>query len=161
MRRVVGEESGSLEELFCEEFGEELLVWCGASWERVVITMGMCAISGPRVTSREDDEEEVEQQQQGYDTSSPRSSAGTFSSSGASTLSSDDCSSTLDVMDAEGMDSCDQVDSSAIWKRTIPKGRRCKPLSFSGIIEYDANGKQVKIYVGDEDSWHTEERSRG
>ena len=124
-----------------------------------MITMGMCAISGPRVISPED-EEEVEQQQQGYDNSSPRSSAGTFSSSGASTLSSDDCSSTQDVMDAEGMDSCDQVDS-AIWKRTIPKGRRCKPLSFSGIIEYDANGNQVKIYVGDEDSWHTEEHSRG
>ena len=123
-----------------------------------MITMGMCAISGPRVTSPEDDEE-VEQQQ-GYDNSSPRSSAGTFSSSGASTLSSDECSSTQDVMDVEGTESYDQVDS-AIWKRTIPKGRRCKPLSFSGIIEYDANGKQVKIHVGDDDSWHTEECSRG
>jgi hypothetical protein len=124
--------------------------------------MGMCAISGPRVTtSPEDEEEEVQQhKKQGYGNSSPRSSAGTFSSSGASTLSSDDCSSTQDVMEAEGMDSCDQVDSP-IWQRTIPKGRRCKPLSFSGIIEYDANGKQVKIYVGDDDSWHTEERSRG
>ena len=120
--------------------------------------MGQCAISGRRVASPEDEEEEeVEQQQQGYDNSSPRSCAGTFSSSGASTLSSDDCSSTQDVMDAEGMDSYDQVDPSAIWMRTIPKGRRCKPLSFSGIIEYDEKGNQVKIHVGDEDSWHSTE----
>jgi len=140
----------------CCEFRVISCAW-RALWS---VAMGQCAISGPRVGSPEDDEEEVEQQQQqqGCDDSSPRSCAGTFSSSGASTLSSDDCSSTQDVMDAEGMDSYDQVDS-AIWQRTIPKGRRCKPLSFSGIIEYDEKGNQVKIHAGDEDSWHTEECS--
>jgi hypothetical protein len=32
-----------------------------------------------------------------------------------------------------------------LWQRTIPKGRRCKPLSFSGMIVYDENGKRVEV----------------
>lgn len=106
--------------------------------------MGMCAISGPRVMSAD---EELEQES----TSSATSSA-------MSTVSMSDDSSSQDLIDTEGVDSCDQVDF-AIWKRTIPKGRRCKPLSFSGIIDYDENGNQVRIHEGDDDSWHTEDWS--
>ena len=106
--------------------------------------MGMCAISGPRVSSPD---EELEQE-----------SARSATSSAMSTVSMSDDSSSQDLMDMEGVDSYDQVDF-AIWKRRIPKGRRCKPLSFSGIIDYDENGNQVRIHEGEDDSWHTEDWS--
>jgi len=32
---------------------------------------------------------------------------------------------------------------SALWKRTIPKGRRCEPLDFSGLILYDEHGNRL------------------
>lgn len=75
-----------------------------------------------------------------------------------STASMSDGSSSRNLMGMEGVDSYDQV-GSAIWKRTIPKGRRCKPLSFSGIIDYDENGNQVRIHEGEDDSWDTEDWS--
>lgn len=32
----------------------------------------------------------------------------------------------------------------ALWKRTIPKGRRCEPLDFSGLILYDEHGNSIQ-----------------
>ncbi|CAN4079904.1 unnamed protein product [Withania somnifera] len=34
-------------------------------------------------------------------------------------------------------------DENALWKRTIIKGEKCRPLEFSGKISYDANGNLV------------------
>lgn len=34
-------------------------------------------------------------------------------------------------------------DENALWKRTIIKGEKCRPLDFSGKISYDANGNLV------------------
>uniref|UniRef100_A0A803M467 Uncharacterized protein n=1 Tax=Chenopodium quinoa TaxID=63459 RepID=A0A803M467_CHEQI len=32
------------------------------------------------------------------------------------------------------------LDDDAVWKKTIIKGEKCKPLDFSGKIEYDSEG---------------------
>ncbi|EYU44581.1 hypothetical protein MIMGU_mgv1a022841mg [Erythranthe guttata] len=37
---------------------------------------------------------------------------------------------------AEGFDE----DGGAIWKKTIIRGEKCRPLSFSGRILYDSDG---------------------
>ncbi|KAH6754935.1 hypothetical protein C2S53_019343 [Perilla frutescens var. hirtella] len=34
----------------------------------------------------------------------------------------------------------DGQDGAAVWKKTIIKGDRCRPLDFSGRILYDSNG---------------------
>lgn len=69
---------------------------------------------------------------------SPRS---TISSASSSSSSSSDYGSAT---------SSPELDSSSpVWQRTIPKGRRCKPLSFSGMILYDENGKQVELSLED------------
>ncbi|XP_009607571.1 uncharacterized protein [Nicotiana tomentosiformis] len=34
-------------------------------------------------------------------------------------------------------------DENALWKRTIIKGEKCRPLDFSGKISYDAKGNMV------------------
>lgn len=59
-----------------------------------------------------------------------------------------------------------EVDSGAapVWQRTIPKGRRCKPLSFSGMILYDENGKQVELSLDeleedDDDEYFSPQRN--
>ncbi|KDO63110.1 hypothetical protein CISIN_1g035261mg [Citrus sinensis] len=31
-------------------------------------------------------------------------------------------------------------DDDAVWRRTIMRGERCRPLDFSGKIEYDSEG---------------------
>nr|PNR32711.1 hypothetical protein PHYPA_024653 [Physcomitrium patens] len=35
----------------------------------------------------------------------------------------------------------------ALWKRTIPKGKRCDPPNFSGVILYDENGNRLHPYA--------------
>ncbi|KAK4366314.1 hypothetical protein RND71_014194 [Anisodus tanguticus] len=35
------------------------------------------------------------------------------------------------------------VDENALWKRTIIRGEKCRPLEFSGKICYDAKGNPV------------------
>lgn len=85
--------------------------------------MGMCALRGPQVLH-----EEVED----ADLVTPRSCA-TSSTSIYGSASSQD----LDhIAEAVGQFYHD----GAIWQRTIPRGRRCKPLSFAGLILYDQNG---------------------
>lgn len=37
----------------------------------------------------------------------------------------------------------DYGSEEAIWRKTIMKGERCRPLDFSGKIEYDAQGNLV------------------
>ncbi|KAK4346749.1 hypothetical protein RND71_033088 [Anisodus tanguticus] len=37
----------------------------------------------------------------------------------------------------------DWEDENALWKRTIIKGEKCRPLEFSGKISYDPNGNLV------------------
>lgn len=32
------------------------------------------------------------------------------------------------------------IEEGAVWKKTIIKGEKCKPLDFSGKIEYDSEG---------------------
>jgi len=96
------------------ELREELLLDLQAS-----IRMGMCAIRGAVVNTVEDEN------------TSPRSIT---SSSSSSSVSS--CSQELEVVDFEP--------AAAIWQRTIRKGRRCRPLSFSGLIIYDASGNQLE-----------------
>ncbi|XP_070014328.1 uncharacterized protein [Nicotiana sylvestris] len=34
-------------------------------------------------------------------------------------------------------------DENVLWKRTIIKGEKCRPLDFSGKISYDAKGNMV------------------
>ncbi len=36
-------------------------------------------------------------------------------------------------------------DDGAIWQRTIPRGLRCRPLSFAGAILYDENGTLLTL----------------
>ncbi|XP_048129503.1 uncharacterized protein LOC125313706 [Rhodamnia argentea] len=44
----------------------------------------------------------------------------------------------------EGGEEDDGEDSDeALWRKTIIKGERCRPLDFSGKIEYDAEGNIV------------------
>lgn len=93
--------------------------------------MGMCAVKGPRVLG---EDEHVDHDDGEF---SPRSTMSTTSgSSGYGSASSQE----LD--EAEASDRFSFSDG-ALWQRTIPKGRRCKPLSFTGMIVYDANGRQV------------------
>ncbi|CAI9763589.1 unnamed protein product [Fraxinus pennsylvanica] len=43
--------------------------------------------------------------------------------------------------DEEGREDIDFGDEDdVVWKRTIIKGEKCRPLDFSGKILYDANG---------------------
>lgn len=83
----------------------------------------MCAIRGAVVTNVDDE----------GDAASPRSmrspSDGSVSDMSSSNVSQ--CSQELDM------------EPAALWQRTIPKGRRCRPLSFSGLIVYDATGNQL------------------
>lgn len=37
----------------------------------------------------------------------------------------------------------DKDDENALWKRTIIKGGKCKPLEFSGKICYDDKGNPI------------------
>ncbi|KAK6913565.1 hypothetical protein RJ641_023166 [Dillenia turbinata] len=37
----------------------------------------------------------------------------------------------------------DDTDDEAVWRRTIMMGERCRPLDFSGKIEYDSHGNLV------------------
>lgn len=91
--------------------------------------MGMCAIKGPVVLHEELEDGEI----------SPRSTMSSASSGSSSSSSS-----------GYGSVSPRELDSaSPVWQRTIPKGRRCKPLSFSGMILYDENGKQVELSLED------------
>lgn len=85
----------------------------------------MCAVKGPVVLHEEPEDAEL----------SPRS---TISSASSSSSGYGSATSSLE------MDS-----SSPVWQRTIPKGRRCKPLSFSGMILYDENGKRVELSLED------------
>lgn len=91
--------------------------------------MGICAIAGPRVLH--DDLEDGEL--------SPRSTTSYGSAS----------SQELDVEEA-----ADHFGFSdgPLWQRTIPKGRRCKPLVFAGVISYDENGKQMQLTLLPEDA---------
>ncbi|KAG0582185.1 hypothetical protein KC19_3G040700 [Ceratodon purpureus] len=88
--------------------------------------MGMCAVRGPLVTSSPAEEFDGD--------ATPRSMA-----SDSSYVSSS--SQELDA--GELADQYDQA-GAALWQRTIPKGRRCRPLSFSGVIVYDASGYQLE-----------------
>lgn len=36
-------------------------------------------------------------------------------------------------------------EDGALWQRTIPRGRRCKPLSFAGVILYDEYGNLLPV----------------
>lgn len=92
--------------------------------------MGMCVINGPRVLHDEPEDDELSPRS----TTSPTSS----STSGYGSASSRE----LDVVEASDHFS---YPDGALWQRTIPKGRRCRPLSFSGMILYDENGKQVEL----------------
>lgn len=104
----------------------------------VFLKMGMCAIKGPRVLH--DDAEDGEL--------SPRSTMSSASSSSSSSSGYGSASS-LEL---------DSVEAAApVWQRTIPKGRRCKPLSFSGMILYDENGKQVELSLEELDEDGDEE----
>lgn len=44
-----------------------------------------------------------------------------------------------DEAEAEESDE-DGDDGGAVWKKTIIKGEKCRPLDFSGRILYDSNG---------------------
>nr|PNR28746.1 hypothetical protein PHYPA_029339 [Physcomitrium patens] len=94
--------------------------------------MGMCAIRGPRVL-HEDDEIELSDQ---------KSTTSSNSSGYVSAVSQE-----LDVTEAASH----FYQEVAIWQRTIPKGRRCTPLSFSGVIVYDEHGTQLKLPQEDYD----------
>lgn len=45
--------------------------------------------------------------------------------------------------DVEDDQLVDWEEENALWKRTIIKGEKCRPLEFSGKISYDANGNLV------------------
>ncbi|KAH6803656.1 hypothetical protein C2S51_031903 [Perilla frutescens var. frutescens] len=42
--------------------------------------------------------------------------------------------------DVDDDDDDDGQDGAAVWKKTIIKGDKCRPLDFSGRILYDSNG---------------------
>jgi hypothetical protein len=86
--------------------------------------MGMCAVRGPFVTSS-GAAEEIDGD------ATPRSTASDSSYVSGS-------SQELDA------DQYDHQAGAALWQRTIPRGRRCRPLSFSGVIVYDASGHQLE-----------------
>lgn len=87
----------------------------------------MCAVKGPVVLHEEPEDGEF----------SPRSTISSASNSSSSSGYGSAASSL-------------ELDSSSpVWQRSIPKGRRCKPLSFSGMILYDENGKQVELSLED------------
>lgn len=93
--------------------------------------MGMCVVRGPLVVTSVEEDGEV----------TPRSTMST--SSCASRLSQE-----LEV--AEVLDQYDRDRNGALWQRTIPKGRRCRPLSFSGIITYDETGNRLPSRIREE-----------
>lgn len=95
--------------------------------------MGMCALRGPRVL-HEDEESEFSDQ---------KSTTSSNSSGYVSAVSQE-----LDVTEAAKH----LYPEVAIWQRTIPKGRRCTPLSFSGVIVYDEHGTQIKLPQEDDDN---------
>nr|PNR50118.1 hypothetical protein PHYPA_012015 [Physcomitrium patens] len=90
--------------------------------------MGMCAVRGHMLKSPAA-EEDCER--------TPRSTT-----SGSSGSSYDSCSS-QELLSDEVRDYFEQADPGALWQRTISRGRRCRPLSFSGIITYDIAGNQA------------------
>lgn len=92
------------------------------------VAMGMCAVRGHMLKSPAA-EEDCER--------TPRSTT-----SGSSGSSYDSCSS-QELLSDEVRDYFEQADPGALWQRTISRGRRCRPLSFSGIITYDIAGNQV------------------
>lgn len=100
--------------------------------------MGMCAIKGPLVTSSP---------AEGDGETTPRSTA--------SSSSSHDSPMSQELSAAEEANHFGQ--GGALWQRTIPKGRRCKPLSFSGIISYDESGNPLPILRDEERLGSTEE----
>lgn len=46
---------------------------------------------------------------------------------------------------SDGVDQYEQ--HPALWTRTIPKGRRCEPLDFSGLILYDEHGNRLHPFT--------------
>ena len=74
----------------------------------------------------------------GEDHDSPRS--GTSSSDGSAILGTKGWRETK-----RGANQYDQ--HPALWKRTIPKGRRCEPLDFSGLILYDEHGNRLHHFT--------------
>ena len=102
----------------------------------------MCAVKGQQVLHEEAEDGEL----------SPRSiSSMTSTSSGHGSTS---LHWELEVVEAS--DNFSYPDG-ALWQRTIPKGQRCKPLSFSGMILYDESGKQVELTFEPEDAEDADE----
>ncbi|XP_024363329.1 uncharacterized protein [Physcomitrium patens] len=93
--------------------------------------MGMCAVRGPLVMRSAEEDGEA----------TPRS-----------TMSTSSCASGLsqELEAAEVVDHYDRDGNGALWQRTIPKGRRCRPLSFSGIITYDESGNRLPSRILEE-----------
>lgn len=91
------------------------------------VAMGTCAVRGPLTMSSPVDEVDGD--------ATPRSTA-----SSSSYMSS----SSQDLEIGEVTDHYNQAAGDALWQRTIPKGRRCRPLSFSGVIMYDESGHRLE-----------------
>lgn len=98
--------------------------------------MGMCVIKGPRILHEDGDGE-----------LSPRSVTSSASSSISSSTSEDCGSPTHQELETPVASPVQCYSDGAIWQRMISKGRRCKPLSFSGMIEYDESGNLVKFLL--------------
>lgn len=45
--------------------------------------------------------------------------------------------------DTEGELEEEMQDEDGVWRRTILMGEKCQPLDFSGVIYYDADGRQL------------------
>ncbi|KAI3451820.1 hypothetical protein Pfo_008485 [Paulownia fortunei] len=50
------------------------------------------------------------------------------------------------VQDRGGAEEFDDGDG-AVWKKTIMKGEKCRPLEFSGRISYDSKGNLLPEYL--------------
>lgn len=45
--------------------------------------------------------------------------------------------------DTEGEPEEEMQGEDGVWRRTILMGEKCQPLDFSGVIYYDADGRQL------------------
>lgn len=46
-----------------------------------------------------------------------------------------------ELEEERGSGSCDELeDEEEVWRKTIIRGERCRPLEFSGKIDYDSDG---------------------
>lgn len=130
----------------------------------VTTLVGLCAAhSNPKVLNRESEPEgelvaEIKKESQRFSPSDLKSKLGSFrissfrnpSSFSNSSSFRIDCKSQVDVVDAlrKGCQAEEDPNAEpAVWQRSIMRGERCAPLSFSGLILYDEKGNPLNPEV--------------